>query len=86
MFLTILTLVLAGTSNAFFFIFWHFVGLRGQYKSKLLLGLENRLKTKFFTCIKKNYKNANNEILNNEKKRFFGIFRLGKPRVANVTP
>ena len=35
---------------------------------------------------KKNYKNATNEILNNEKKRFFGIFRLGKPRVANLTP
>ena len=29
----------------------------------------------------KNYKNATNEISNNEKKWFFGIFRLGKPRV-----
>ena len=35
---------------------------------------------------KKNDKNANNEISNNEKKRFFGIFRLGKPQVANLTP
>ena len=35
---------------------------------------------------KKNYKNANKQISNNEKKRFFGICRLGKPRVANVTP
>ena len=34
----------------------------------------------------KNYKNANNEISNNEKKQFFGIFRLGMPRVANLTP
>ena len=36
---------------------------------------------------KKIYKNATHEILNNEKKkRFFGIFRLGKPWVANLTP
>ena len=36
---------------------------------------------------KKNYRNATNEISNNEKKkRFFAIFRLGKPRVANLTP
>ena len=35
---------------------------------------------------KKNYKNANNEISNNEKSGFFGIFSLGKPRVANLTP
>ena len=35
---------------------------------------------------KKNYKNATNEILENEKKRFFDIFRLGRPRVANITP
>ena len=36
---------------------------------------------------KKNYKNATNEIFNNEKKkRFFDIFRLGRPRVANITP
>ena len=34
----------------------------------------------------KNYKNATNEILNNEKKRFFDIFRLERPRVANLTP
>ena len=53
MFLTILTLVLAGNSNAFLFFFLHFEGLKGQYTSKLLLGLENRLKTKVFTCIKK---------------------------------
>ena len=52
MFLTILTLVLAGNLNAFLF-FLHFEGLKGQYTSKLLLGLENRLKTKDFTCIKK---------------------------------
>ena len=52
MLLTILTLVLAGNSNAFL-IFLHFVGLKGQYTPKLLLGLENRLKTKFFACIKK---------------------------------
>ena len=31
----------------------HFVVLKGQYTSKLLLGLENILKTKVFTCIKK---------------------------------
>ena len=35
---------------------------------------------------KKNYKNATNEISNNEKKAIFGIFRLGKPQVANLTP
>ena len=35
---------------------------------------------------KKNYKNATNEILNNEKKTVFGIYRLEKPRVANLTP
>ena len=35
---------------------------------------------------KKNYKNATNEISNNEKIAVFGIFRLGKPRVANLTP
>ena len=35
---------------------------------------------------KKNLKNATNEISINEKKRFFGIFRLGKPRVANLSP
>ena len=36
---------------------------------------------------KKNYKNATNGISNNEKKnRFFGILRLGKPRLANLTP
>ena len=35
---------------------------------------------------KKNYKNATNEILINEKKRFFDIFRLGRPHVANITP
>ena len=35
---------------------------------------------------KKNYKNATNEIFNNEKKTFFGIFRLEKPRVGNLTP
>ena len=52
MLLTILTLVLAENSNAFFF-YLHFAGLKGQYTSKLLLGLENRLKTKVFTCIKK---------------------------------
>ena len=52
MFLTILTLVLEGNSNAFL-VFWLFLGLKGQYTSKLLLGLENRLKTKVFTCIKK---------------------------------
>ena len=34
----------------------------------------------------KNYKNATNEILNNEKKTVFDIFRLGRPRVANITP
>ena len=34
----------------------------------------------------KNYKNATNEILNNETKRFFDIFRLRRPRVANITP
>ena len=36
-----------------FRFFFHFVGLKGQYTSKLLLGLENRLKTKVFTSIKK---------------------------------
>ena len=35
---------------------------------------------------KKNYKNATNEVSNNEKKGFFDISRLGKPRVANLTP
>ena len=38
--------------------------------------------------MKKIKKNATNEISNNEKtkkKRFFDIFRLGKPRVANLT-
>ena len=35
---------------------------------------------------KKKYKNATNEISNNEKKRFFDIYRLLKPRVANLTP
>ena len=35
---------------------------------------------------KKNYKNATNEISNEEKKRFFNIFRLGNRGVANVTP
>ena len=34
---------------------------------------------------KNDYKNAANEISNNEKSGFFGIFRLGKPRVANLT-
>ena len=34
---------------------------------------------------KKKYKNATIEISYNEKKRFFGIFRLVKPRVANLT-
>ena len=52
MFLIILTLVMAGNSNAFLF-FYAFEGLKGQYTSKLLLGLENRLKKKDFTCIKK---------------------------------
>ena len=33
---------------------------------------------------KKNYKNVTNEISNNKKKRFFYIFRLGKPRVTNL--
>ena len=76
MFLTILTLVLAGNSNAFL-SFWHFEGLKGQYTSKLLLGLAKKTKNKGFYMHKKNYKNATNEISNNEKKRFFGIFRLG---------
>ena len=35
---------------------------------------------------KNNYKNARNEISNNKKKGFFVIFRLGKLRVANLTP
>ena len=35
--------------------------------------------------LKKNYKNATTEISNNEKKQFFAILRLGKPRVANLT-
>ena len=52
MILTILSLVLAGNSNAFLF-FLHFVDLKGQYTSKLLLELENILKTKVSTCIKK---------------------------------
>ena len=85
MFLTVSTLVLARNSNAFL-IFLHSAGVKGQYTSKLLLGLENRLKKKGFYMHKKNYKNATNEISNNEKKLFFGIFRLGKPRVANLTP
>ena len=29
------------------------MGLKGEYTSKLLLGLEKRLKTKVCTCIKK---------------------------------
>ena len=32
-----------------------------------------------------NYRNATNEIPNNEKKRFFDIFRLRNLRVANLT-
>ena len=35
---------------------------------------------------KKKYKNATNEISNNEKKQFFNLFRLGKSRLTNVTP
>ena len=69
-----------------FYFFLHFAGLKGQYTLKLLLGLGNALKTNVFRCIKKNYKNATNEISNNGIKRYFGIFRLGKPRVANITP
>ena len=66
-------------------LFLHFAGLKGQYSSKLWLGLENILKTRVFTC-KKNDKNATNEISNNEKKTFFFyIFRLGKPRLDNLT-
>ena len=84
MFLTILTLVLAGNSNAFL-IFLHFAGLKGQYTSKLLLGLENRLKTTVFTCIKKITKIRLMRYRIMKKKRFFGICRLGKPRVANLT-
>ena len=71
MLLTILTLVLAGNSNAFL-VYLHFLGLKGQYTSKLLLGLKNRLKTTVITCLK-NYKNATNEISNNEKKRFLAF-------------
>ena len=52
MLLTILTLVLVENSNSFL-VFLHYVGLKGQYTSKLLLVLEIRLKTKVFTCIKK---------------------------------
>ena len=50
MFLIILTLVLAGNSKILncVFGFLHFAGLKGQYTSKLLLGLKNRQKTKFF--------------------------------------
>ena len=85
MFLTVLTLVLAGNSNAFL-VFLHFAGLKGQYTSKLLLGLENGLKTKVFTCIKKITKMRLMRYRIMKKERFFDIFRLGRPRVANLTP
>ena len=39
-------------TNPSFSFFYHFAGLKGLNTSKLLLGLENRLKTKVFTCIK----------------------------------
>ena len=71
--LTILTLVLVGNSNAFLFLL-HFVGLKGQYTSKLLFGLENRLKIKVSKCIKKITKMRINEISNNEKKSGFSAF------------
>ena len=69
MFLTILTLVLAGNSNAFL-VFLHYAGLKG-HTSKLLLGLKNRLKINVFTCIEKFTKMRLNEISNNEKTTVF---------------
>ena len=49
-------------------------------KIKLLLGLLNRLKTKMYKKITKMRRMRSN----NKKKRFFDIFRLGKPRMANL--
>ena len=69
-----------------FCFFFVFCGSNRQYTSKLLLGLENRLKTKVFTCIKKITKMRLMRYWIMKIKRFFDIFRLGRPRVANLTP
>ena len=87
MFLTILTLFLSGNSTIWKCVFdcFAFCGSKMSIRIKIIVGAWKYTENKGFYMHNKNYKNATNEISDNEKKKwFFDIFRLGKPRVPNL--